>query len=81
MRNHQKFLLVAQECGFVEVNESMDGTVLWLRKKTPDIDGETDQCMCIDTMTESATIYWMTLPKTLNFKSFRAVAAMKEWIK
>jgi uncharacterized protein YqcC (DUF446 family) len=78
--NPQKFLLAAHECGFIEVNESLDGTVLWLRKKTPDTDEETDQCMCIDTMTESATIYWIILPKTLNSKNFRTVAALKEWL-
>jgi hypothetical protein len=73
--------VVAHECGFVEVNESVDGTVLWLRKETPDIERERDQCMCIDSTTESATIYWMTLPKTLNSKNFRAAAALKEWFK
>ena len=61
------------------MNESAEGTVLWLRKKTPDTARETHQRMCIDSLTNSVTVYWMTVPGKVSSKTFRGVSALQEW--
>ena len=75
----QAFQTAARQGGFVEVNESAEGTVLWLRKKTPDTARETPQRMCIDSLTNSVTVYWMTVPGKVSSKTFRGVPALQEW--
>jgi hypothetical protein len=79
MERLQTFQTAARKCGFVEVNESGGGTVLWLRRRAPDTARETHQRMCIDSLTKSATIYWMTGPGDLESKTFRDVPALQEW--
>jgi hypothetical protein len=79
MEKLQAFQTAARQGGFVEVNESAEGTVLWLRKKTPDTVRETHQRMCIDSLTNSVTVYWMTVPGKVSSKTFRGVPALQEW--
>jgi hypothetical protein len=52
----QAFQVAARKCGFVEVDERGDGTVLWFRKATTDAGTGTHQRMCIDRLTKSATV-------------------------
>jgi hypothetical protein len=75
----QAFQTAAREGGFVEVKESGEGAVLWLRKNTPDTARETHQRMCIDSLTNSVTVYWMSVPGKVNSKTFRGVPALQEW--
>jgi hypothetical protein len=77
----QAFQTAAREGGFVKVSESGEGNVLWLRKSAPDTVSETHQRMCIDSLTNSVTVYWMAPPGTVNSKTFRVVAALQEWFK
>jgi len=77
----QAFQTAAREGGFVKVSESREGNVLWLRKTAPDTASETHQRMCIDSLTNSVTVYWMAPPGTVNSKTFRVVAALQEWFK
>jgi len=77
----QAFQTAAREGGFVEVNELAQGTVLWLRKKASDTVRETHQRMCIDSLTNSVTVYWMAVPGKVNSKTFRGVPALQEWFK
>jgi hypothetical protein len=79
MEKLQAFQTAARQGGFVEVNESAEGTVLWLRKKTPETARETYQRMCIDSLTNSVTVYWMTVPGKVSSKTFRGVPALQEW--
>ncbi|MCU1318293.1 MAG: hypothetical protein JWN63_3615 [Candidatus Acidoferrum typicum] len=79
MEKLQAFQTAARQGGFVEVHESAEGTVLWLRKKTPDMARETHQRMCIDSLTNSVTVYWMTVPGKVSSKTFRGVPALQEW--
>jgi hypothetical protein len=79
MERLQAFQTAARQGGFVAVNESAEGTVLWLRKNTPDTARETHQRMCIDSLTNSVTVYWMSIPGKLNAKTFRGVPALQEW--
>ena len=77
----QAFQTAAREGGFVEVSECGEGNVLWLRKSAPDSVTETHQRMCIDSLTNSVTVYWMTGPGKVSSKTFRVVAALQEWFK
>ena len=79
MEKLQALQTAADQGGFVDLNETGEGTVLWLRKSTPDTARETHQRMCIDSLTDSVTIYWMTVPGRVNSKTFRAVPALQEW--
>jgi len=81
MESLQAFQTAAREGGFVEVDESAQETVLWLRRKAPDTARETHQRMCIDSLTNSVTVYWMAAPGKVNSKTFRAVPALQEWFK
>jgi hypothetical protein len=79
MEKLQAFQTAARQGGFVAVNESAEGTVLWLRKKTRDMARDTHQRMCIDSLTNSVTVYWMTVPGKVSSKTFRGVPALQEW--
>lgn len=79
MNKLQDFQTAARKFGFIQVNESSGGTVLWLRKKTAETARETHQRMCIDSVTNSVTVYWTTLPGKLNSKTFRDVLVLQEW--
>jgi hypothetical protein len=76
----QAFQTAARNVGFVEVNETAEGTVLWLRRSKPDIAREMHQRMCIDSLTNSATVYWMISPGKVNSKTFRGVPALQAWL-
>jgi hypothetical protein len=69
------FQSVAHKNGFVDVEETDDGTVLWLRRPT----AEAEDRMCIDSVTNSATVFWATIPWKINSKTFRVAAALEEW--
>jgi hypothetical protein len=62
------------------VEESEEGTILWFRKEAPDETTEMHQRMCMDSLTNSVTVYWMTVPGKLASKTFRSVTALQEWL-
>jgi hypothetical protein len=65
----------ARKNGFVDVEETEDGTVLWLRRPT----GDAEDRLCIDNVTNSATVYWATIPWKINSRTFRVVSALEQW--
>ncbi|HXC48954.1 MAG TPA: hypothetical protein VNU20_11745 [Candidatus Sulfotelmatobacter sp.] len=75
----QAFQTAARESGFITAEESSDGTVLWFRKVTPDASTGTHQRLCLDSMTKSATVYWTNARGLTESKTFRNVAAWREW--
>jgi len=77
----QAFQIAARKAGFVEVSESGAGSTLWLKKGSPDTARGTFQRMCIDSMTNSMTVYWMSALGKLDSKTFRALPALQEWFK
>src|SRR4029077_127948 len=77
----QAFRIAARQEGFLEVPESAWETVLWLCKDAPLANRDLYQRMCIDSVTNSVTIYWMAALGKLNSKTFRGVPAMQEWFK
>jgi hypothetical protein len=74
------FEVAALKCGFVELDECGDGTVVWLRKAPADAVTGTPQRMCIDTMTNSVTVYWTNVRGKTESKTFRGVTAFQEWM-
>ena len=74
------FQAAALKLGFVDMDECGDGTVLWLKRALIDAPPETVQRMCIDTVTDSATVYWTNVHGHLEFKTFRRVTAFREWM-
>lgn len=79
MEKLQAFKTAAHEGGFVEMNESAERGVLWLKKRTPETARKTHQLMCIDSRTKNVTVFWTTLPGEVNSKTFRGVSALQEW--
>jgi hypothetical protein len=77
----QAFQIAARKGAFVKMSEGGDGNVLWFRKRTADTTTQTRQRMCIDSLTNSVTVYRMTAPAKVNSKTFRAVPALQEWFK
>lgn len=51
------FEVAALKCGFVEMDECGDGTVVWLKRAPADAITKVNQRICIDTVTDSATLY------------------------
>jgi hypothetical protein len=76
MQKLQAFQAAASEGGFVAIEESEEGTVLWLKKATV----EAEDRICLDSLTNSATVYWATIPWKINSKTFREASALREWI-
>jgi hypothetical protein len=79
MMKLEAFQTAAREGGFVAEIEMGEGTVQWLRKIPSHMARDTHQRMCIDTMTNSVTLYWVGDPGKLNSKTFRDVPALQEW--
>ena len=81
MERLQAFRAAAHEGGFVIVTESPEGTVLWLRKKVPETARETRQRICINSLTNSVTAYWMAASGKVDSRTFGGVPALQEWFK
>ena len=79
MEKMQALQDAARQGGFVQVEESGEGTVLWLRKETADAATQTHQRICIDSMSNSLTVYWMTAPGKIDSKTFRNAPSLQEW--
>jgi hypothetical protein len=75
----QAFQAVAHNRGFVALEKSGDKTISWLRKRASVTDNCTDQRMCIDSLTNSATVFWI-LQGRVNSKTFRRVLALQQWL-
>jgi len=75
MEKLKAFQDLARTNGFVDVEETDDGTVLWLKKPTENAEDR----MCVDSLTNSVTVFWATMPWKINSKTFRAVYALQEW--
>jgi hypothetical protein len=75
----QSFQDVAHDAGFVELNTSADETVLWLIKSGSHAAETNHQRMCIDTLTNSVTIFWMTPTGKLDSTTFRQISALQKW--
>lgn len=75
----QAFRMAARENGSDEIKENIKGSIVWLRKATPDVGTDVHRRLCIDSITDSATVFWQTVPAKLNSKTFRTVSDLKNW--
>jgi hypothetical protein len=82
MYRDEQFQTTALDCGFVEENRNRRGrdSVVWLTKGEPGVGRNTHQRMCVDDMTNSATVYWMAVTGKVDSKTFRKVPALREWL-
>jgi hypothetical protein len=75
------FQLVARESGFVEVGDAEEGNVLWFRNATADAGSAVHKRLCVDGLTNSATVFWETAPSAkLNSMTFRTASALRAWL-
>src|SRR5256885_2271845 len=79
MEKLHDFESAARENGFIEIDESEEETTVWFRKATPDTDTDVHNRLCVDSQTNSATVFWASLPWKINSKTFRSVSALQEW--
>ena len=75
----QQLRSAVRENGFVEVGESHDGSAAWFRKVTPDANTSVHKRLCIDSLTNSATVFWETASTELHSKTFRNVKSLEDW--
>jgi predicted ATP-dependent Lon-type protease len=69
----QKLKLVVRENDFVEVGKSEAGTTSWFRKVS------SNMRLCIDDLTNSATVFWEAGAAQLGSKTFRTATSLREW--
>src|ERR1700722_3166257 len=81
MERLQAFQVAARVDGFIEVDEVEDGTALWFRNSQPDVGTNSHKRLCLDGLTNSATIYWQTVEAQFNSRTFRTVSSLQEWLR
>lgn len=69
----QELKLVLQQNGFVEVCRSEEGTIAWFCKTSASMR------LCMDILTNSATVFWAPGPSQLSSKTFRTLDSLKDW--
>jgi hypothetical protein len=79
MNNVDRFKSAALENGYSKVDEYKSGSVVWFTQMTSDGGGEIRRRLCIDSLTDSVTVFWQTDPAKLNSKTFRTVSSLEEW--
>lgn len=80
MEKLQEFQSAARDNGFIEVGESEEGSAVWFRNATPDKGTEVHKRLCIDSLTNSATVFWETVPPKLNSMTFRTAPSLRAWL-
>jgi hypothetical protein len=80
MTQTRALLVAAVEDGFIEVNQVEDGSAVWLRNQRPDVGTTFYKRLCLDDVTNSATIYWETAELSFNSKTFRTASSLQEWL-
>jgi hypothetical protein len=81
MHGLKDFQSVARESGFVEVGDADEGSVLWFRNATPDAGSAVHKRLCVDSLTNSATVFWETGPAAkLNSMTFRTASSLRAWL-
>jgi hypothetical protein len=81
MQGLKDFQSVARESGFVEVGNAEEGSVLWFRNATADAGSAVHKRLCVDSLTNSATVFWETAPAAkLNSMTFRTASALRAWL-
>jgi hypothetical protein len=66
--------------GFIKVRDVADGSVMWFTSALPDVDTNFHKRLCLDSLTNSATIYWETIGAKIHSETFRTVSSFQEWL-
>ena len=75
------FQSVARENGFVEIGDAEEGNVVWVRHATADAGSAVHKRLCVDGLTNSATVFWETgTSAKLNSMTFRTASALRAWL-
>jgi hypothetical protein len=76
------FQTTALNCGFVKEDRYRRGrdSVVWLTKEESGGGKNTHQRMCVDDITNSATVYWVAVTGKVDSKTFREAPALREWL-
>jgi len=72
--------IAAREDGFIEVSRIDDGSAVWLRNRLPDAGTNAHKRLCLDGLTNSATIYWQPVGAQFTSKTFRTASSFQEWL-
>lgn len=81
MTTCQKFQSAARENGYERVGEFNSEAVMWFRKAIADKNTDVHKRMCIDGLTNSATVYWQSAAQNLNSKTFRTISSLQDWFR
>ncbi len=65
--------------GFADERKCDEGAVLWLKRKIRDAANMYER-MCIDSLTNSATVYRISSNGIMDSKIFRSPSELQEWI-
>jgi hypothetical protein len=76
----QAFRVAARDDDFIAVDVAGDGSAEWLRSRLPDAGTNFHKRLCLDGLTNSATIYWQPAGAQVNSKTFRTVSGFQEWL-
>jgi hypothetical protein len=79
MHRLQEFQCAALENGYAVIDEFKCGNTVWLRKVVPDGGTDVHKRLCIDGLTDSATVFWQTAVTKVNSKTFRSVPSLRNW--
>ncbi len=69
----RSFRSVVRENDFIEVGACQDGTTSWFSKASANMR------LCVDGVTNSATVFWSSGPGQLASKTFRTVTSLTDW--
>ena len=76
----EAFQSTARMSGFANEISCEDGMVLWLKRKISDGKTTLHHRMCIDSLTGSATVYWLSSKGSIDSKVFRSASELEAWI-
>ena len=76
----QELKTTAHTMGFADETKCDEGAVLWLKRKIPDAATNMYERMCIDSLTNSATVYRISSNGIMDSKIFRSASELQEWI-
>jgi hypothetical protein len=79
MNKLEQFQSAARENGYAKISEYAGGSAVWFRKAAANAGTDVHERLCIDSLTDSATVFWQSVSAKLNSKTFRTVSSLKDW--
>jgi hypothetical protein len=79
MRTFQQFQAVTRDLGFTREKTCDGGTVLWLTRKPVDDSLRPPERICIDSLTNSVTVYLPSKGGRMAARTFRSPSSLQEW--